>query len=85
MLISKWGNSLAVRLPKALVEELGLKEGDEIELRRAPDGAIEVARRTKIEDALTGLRSLRGAFPEGYRFNRDECYPMRRGGSGPDD
>ncbi len=29
--ISKWGNSLAVRLPKALAEELGLKEGDTAE------------------------------------------------------
>jgi antitoxin MazE len=25
MQVSKWGNSLAVRLPKALVDELGLK------------------------------------------------------------
>ena len=31
--VSKWGNSLAVRLPSALVAALGLKEGDEIEIR----------------------------------------------------
>ena len=30
--ISKWGNSLAVRLPKAFVDELGLAEGSEVEL-----------------------------------------------------
>ncbi|TFG45957.1 MAG: AbrB/MazE/SpoVT family DNA-binding domain-containing protein [Gemmatimonadales bacterium] len=30
--ISKWGNSLAVRLPKPFVEELGLREGSEVEL-----------------------------------------------------
>ena len=40
MLVSKWGNSLAVRLPKALVEELGLKEGDELNVVAASDGAI---------------------------------------------
>ena len=26
---SKWGNSLAIRLPAAIVEVLGLKEGDD--------------------------------------------------------
>ena len=30
--ISKWGNSAALRLPKAVVEELGLKPGYEVEL-----------------------------------------------------
>jgi antitoxin MazE len=30
--ISKWGNSTAVRLPKAVVDELGLKIGQEMEL-----------------------------------------------------
>ena len=32
MQVSKWGNSLALRLPRKLVEELGLKAGDEVEL-----------------------------------------------------
>ena len=42
MHVSKWGNSLAVRLPKALVEELGLKEGDQLNVVAARDGALEV-------------------------------------------
>ena len=32
MQVSKWGNSLAIRLPQAVVEALQLKEGDEIEI-----------------------------------------------------
>ncbi|MEA1650973.1 AbrB/MazE/SpoVT family DNA-binding domain-containing protein [Nitrospirillum sp. BR 11164] len=28
--IVKWGNSLAIRLPVAMVKALGLKEGDEV-------------------------------------------------------
>jgi hypothetical protein len=28
----KWGNSLAVRIPKAVVEEARLKEGDSLEI-----------------------------------------------------
>ena len=31
MQVAKWGNSLAIRLPAALVEQLQLKEGDEID------------------------------------------------------
>ena len=35
MQISKWGNSLAVRLPSEVVKALNLKEGDQIEIRIA--------------------------------------------------
>ena len=35
MQVSKWGNSLAIRLPVAVVEALELKEGDDIEIRVA--------------------------------------------------
>jgi antitoxin MazE len=30
--ISKWGNSSAIRLPKAALDELGLKQGDTVDL-----------------------------------------------------
>ena len=32
MQVAKWGNSLAIPLPATVVEALGLKEGDEIEV-----------------------------------------------------
>ena len=32
MQVSKWGDSLAVRLPKALVEKKGLRAGDELNI-----------------------------------------------------
>lgn len=35
MQVFKWGNSLAVRLPVALIRALDLKEGDEIEIQLA--------------------------------------------------
>jgi antitoxin MazE len=37
--ISKWGNSLGIRIPKALVIEAGLGEGSEVELSLA-DGRL---------------------------------------------
>ncbi len=30
--VSKWGNSSAIRLPKAVMEELGLKQGEVVEM-----------------------------------------------------
>ena len=74
MLVSKWGNSLAVRLPKALVEELGLKEGDELKVVAAKNGAIEVE--TKDDQrrrALDRMAARNWTLPEDYRFDRDEA------------
>ena len=47
--ISKWGNSSAIRLPKAVLDELGLKQGQTVELTvRDGKGIIEPARPKKI-------------------------------------
>lgn len=36
--VAKWGNSLAVRLPKILAESHGLAEGDELEITTGQEG-----------------------------------------------
>ena len=38
----KWGNSLAVRIPKTALEELRVKEGDELNVR-IKNGRLELA------------------------------------------
>ena len=74
MQVSKWGNSLAVRLPKALVDELGLKEGDEINVVAAKDGVIEVeTREEQRRRALERLASLNWTLPPDYKFDREEA------------
>jgi antitoxin MazE len=73
MQVSKWGNSLAVRLPTAVVEALGLKEGDEVAIEVADPKHFRVARDTSREDALNGLRNLGWTLPPNYRFARDEA------------
>lgn len=74
MLVSKWGNSLAVRLPKALVERLGLKEGDELSVVAARKGAIEVETRDdQRRRVLARMAARRWTLPEGHRFDRDEA------------
>jgi antitoxin MazE len=73
MQVSKWGNSLAVRLPAAVVEALGLKEGDEIEITVAGKRDFKVARDRKREKALETIRRLARPFPPGFKFDREEA------------
>ncbi len=80
MQISKWGNSLAVRLPKALTDELGLKAGDEVTMVAQPDGTIALARDERRAKAIKRLRELRLHVPADYKFNREELYDEARGG-----
>ena len=42
MQVAKWGNSLAVRLPAAVVEILDLKEGDDVQIVVAGARVFEV-------------------------------------------
>ena len=74
MQVSKWGNSLAVRLPKALVDQLGLKEGDELNVVAARNGAIEVETQDeRRRRALLRMAARNWTPPDGYRFDRDEA------------
>lgn len=74
MQVSKWGNSLAVRLPKALVEELGLKEGDELNVVAATKDAIAVeTREEQRRRALERMAERNWTLPPGYKFDRDEA------------
>jgi antitoxin MazE len=73
MQVSKWGNSLAVRLPAAVVEALGLKEGEEIELHVVGARTFEVARKPSRRELLATLRKYRGSLPADFRFDRLEA------------
>src|SRR5262249_17272851 len=72
MQVSKWGNSLAVRLPAVVVEALDLKEGDEIEISIAGKRDFKVARDRSKERALEQLRQMKWSFPPDFKFNREE-------------
>lgn len=74
MRVAKWGNSLAVRLPKEMVETLGLKEGDAVEIHVAGPRSFDIAKAPTIEDMLAQIRRFRGRVPADYRFNRLDAY-----------
>jgi antitoxin MazE len=73
MKISKWGNSLGIRLPASVVEKLGLKEGDEIELRASSKEDFEVYRKPSRQDLLDRLDAFKGRLPADFKFDRDEA------------
>ena len=73
MQVSKWGNSLAIRLPAGVVEALALKEGDQIEVRVAGARSFEIDRDRSRERALKRIRQLRRPLPSGFKFDRDEA------------
>jgi antitoxin MazE len=73
MPVFKWGNSLAVRLARAVVDALKLRQGDEIEITVAGSRRFEIARRRRREQALKRLRALRRPLPEGFKLDRDDA------------
>ena len=53
--VQKWGNSLGIRIPKALAMEVGLEEGSEIDLV-VEDGHLVIKPRTNtLEDLLSKI------------------------------
>lgn len=73
MQVSKWGNSLAVRLPTAVIEALGLKEGDNIEIHVAGRSTFEIVKKTGARALLARLRKYRGRLPADFHFDRLEA------------
>ncbi len=73
MQVAKWGNSLAIRLPAAVVDALDLKEGDQIEITVAGDREFHVQRDLSREEALELFMKLSRPLPAGFNFDREKA------------
>jgi antitoxin MazE len=73
VLLANWGDSLALRLPAAVVEALELREGDDVEIRVADRRELEVFRKPGRAELLNRLRVFRGRLPADFKFDRDEA------------
>jgi antitoxin MazE len=77
MQVAKWGNSLGVRLPMALVHKLGISEGDELVVqpaaRRAGVAAVQISREPSKLERLQAMRRHRASLPAGFKFDREEA------------
>jgi antitoxin MazE len=63
--VSKWGNSLAVRLPVECTRAAGLKEGDSVEADITPSGEIILAPTRAFDKGafLTRIGKLHASMP----------------------
>jgi antitoxin MazE len=73
MQVSRWGNSLAIRLPAGVVDALALKEGDDIQVVVAGVRVFEIHRTPSRREILARLGKYRGRLPEDFRFDRIEA------------
>jgi len=77
MQVAKWGNSLAVRLPAAVVEALDLKEGDNIEIEVSGARHFEIKKAPGTRELLARIRKYRGRLPADFKFDRLEANARR--------
>ncbi|MCC6193545.1 MAG: AbrB/MazE/SpoVT family DNA-binding domain-containing protein [Burkholderiales bacterium] len=73
MQVSRWGNSLAIRLPAAVVGSLKLKEGDDIEVVVADERMFAIRRTPGARSVLARLHKYRGKLPADFKFDRGEA------------
>ncbi len=73
MRVAKWGNSLAVRLPAAVVEALDLKPGDDINIHIQSRTDLALARKMTRDEALEIMRKLAKPLPPDFKFDRDKA------------
>jgi antitoxin MazE len=73
MHISKWGNSLAIRLPAPLSETLGLKAGDHVEVTVTPSHELDMAHTATRAELAAGLGAYRHRLPADFKFDREEA------------
>jgi antitoxin MazE len=77
LLVAKWGNSLALRIPADVVRSFGIKEGDSVKACLTVDGGLTIRPATWDRKAYAQeLAAARAAMPMGQSV-MDE---VRRGG-----
>lgn len=53
--VTKWGNSLAIRLPKLFAVQMGIDPGSEVEVRAQDDTIVITKAVPSLEDLLRGV------------------------------
>jgi antitoxin MazE len=73
MKVSKWGGSLAVRLPKDMVTSEGIIEGEDIDIVIVKKSPSQRPNDKAHLEALNELDSFRWPVEPGYKFSREEA------------
>ena len=76
MQIGKWGNSLAVRLPREVIEDCGFKAGDVIDsevFKQAVKIVDQAAIEARRDEAMKKFDERAFALPPDWKFDREEA------------
>jgi antitoxin MazE len=74
--VTRWGNSLGVRIPKDIASRIGLAEGSRVEVEATEDDRIVISLtrpRYKLDELLRGMtpEAMREAFDWGPDVGRE--------------
>ena len=74
MKISKWGNSLAIRIPADVAHTLGFAEGDQVKIE-SKEGKLVAEKEMTREEMWAKFEEMRKqiVWPADYKFDRDEA------------
>src|SRR5205823_3835936 len=71
--LARWGNSLALRIPKRVIEEANLQEGDAVEVNASGPGEIELR---VVRSAPTLAELTKRITPENAHKETDWGQPV---------
>lgn len=71
--VQKWGNSLGIRIPKAIAVKVGLEEGSEIELDIEEGNLIIKPKSKSLDELLSQItpENLHSEIPTGKPEGRE--------------
>lgn len=65
--VARWGNSLALRIPSAVVRQLGLRDGETVRAQITADGALAIRPAGWSRASFAAeLDDARAALPMGF-------------------
>lgn len=75
MKVSKWGNSLAVRLPISVVTQLNIKEGDALEIGIVDNDTLNLfkTREKAVSNLRRQLSQFKGMLPQDFHLDREQA------------
>lgn len=74
MRVSKCGDSLAIRLPIAVVNVLEIKKGDDSEIQVANERVFELEKKLSNQSLLARLQKYRGLLLTNFKFDRLDAH-----------
>jgi antitoxin MazE len=74
MRVSKWGGSLAIRLPVAVLEALDLREGDNVEVYAMGKHVFEIYRKSETQQSPQRLRKFRSCLSCDFKIVRVDAH-----------